>query len=158
MPKRKFTVRFNAEWRSDGGLRVYTTDPTGLYVSSQHTYAAAEYFERFMVVLVAHHDQGKNAGLMIDYDFDWNSIIAAGGGACEFETLTEKEMEEEGASPTGNTGGDFPPFAGEEETPLAENELHVDNRTRNSKLCLVIHDFGESDPVLEEVIRRQTVQ
>jgi hypothetical protein len=156
----KLTVNFKTEWRSDGGLRIYATQPAGLYVSSSSTYAAAEYFERFIPVLTMFNlRSSKKGGFTCDYDFDWEKIVESGGGSLEVVSVPKEELDEIGPATSG-TGGDFPPLADEQQPAIAETELKVDLRERSDgKPYFVIHDIGEPDPVLEDIIRRQeTVQ
>jgi hypothetical protein len=155
----KCTVHFKTQWRGDGGLRIYTTNPTGLYISSSSTYAAAEYFQRFSVGvavldMILRGIKPDNA-FTTNYEFEWENIVAAGGGECEFFTVPMKEISEEFAMTFENRDGDFPPIVGEEEPPMAEIELKVEPRMIGEKNVLVIQDVGETDSVLEEIIRRQ---
>jgi|GEM_PF-7042747 len=156
------TVRFRTERRHDGGLRIYATEPSGLYVSSEHTYAAAEYFQRFLLFVVIDHftDKGTrtDGGIEMDADFQWESIVQKGEGSCEFRVVAPEVMQEElGCKnpPARETGGDFPAFAHETETPLAEIELKVDFRLVGKKHVVVATDPGEDDTELEAIIKRQ---
>ncbi len=155
-PESKLTVHFKTEWRHDRGLRVYTTQPAGLYVSSRSTYAAAEYFQRFIPGLVVLNMRLlSKGGFACDYEFEWEKIVEAGGGSLEFTSVPDEELDELGPSISDNSG-DFPPMAGEVEPEFAEFELKVESREGNTgKRYFVIHDFRDPDPLLEDIIRRQ---
>ena len=154
----RLTIHFKTEWRHDRGLRVYTTRPAGLYISSRSTYAAAEYFQRFIPGLVVLNMKLlSKGGFACDYEFEWEKIVEAGGGSLEFTSIPDEELDELGPSIRDNSG-DFPPMAGEDGPEFAEFELKVESREgEKGKRYFVIYDFDEPDPFLEDIIRRQEV-
>jgi hypothetical protein len=147
-------VQFRMEKRNDEGFRIYSTDPKGLYVSSSSGYAAAEYFQNFVVFLVISVFGRREVGLEMLGEFDWQDIAEKGSGSCDFITVSEEEMNEEYGPQTGSTDGDFPPKASGQ-AEIATFELQIEMREIGIKKVLVIQDFSDSDPILEEIIRRQ---
>lgn len=155
----KCTVHFRVESRADGGVRVYATDPTGVYVSSRHVYAALEYFQNYIVVAALNRLRPNvgNGGIRMLTGFDWETILLHGAGTCEFCVITRKEIE---AGRTHKRAphkmpGDFPPTIGEQ-PGIAEIELHTERwPAAPGKVCVVSYDIGEYDPILEDIVRRQ---
>jgi len=157
LERHRVIVKFRAEYRADNGFRVYATEPTGLYVSSESTYAAAEYFMNLVPCVVAGiAKEKKMPGIELLTSFNWEEIARKGGGECVFELASKSEMEMYGPEPEADpsrTEGDFPPMAGEE-PGIAEIGLRVVRRQIGSKQFLVATDPGEKDTVLEEVIKQ----
>lgn len=160
-PSEKLNVHFKTEHRSDGGLRIYATEPTGLYVSSKYTYPAAEYFQRLIVFVAVSNMSKKDGGVEFPLDHDWDNIVAKGGDVWEFQSVDRVDVEavdEEYGTSSEPNDGDFPRMAGEE-APMAEFELRVEPRVVGTKKIIVVNDPGEPDRELEEIIRRQeTIQ
>ena len=155
---KRIIVDFKAEYRLDGGFRVYAIEPTGLYVSSESTYAAAEYFQNLSPCVVVDHERAQRGdGVALVTPFDWPQIAAEGKGRCIFEVLAREEMEEElgpeEAKRVRRKEDDFPTPAGQE-AEVAEIGLNVVARKIGSKTIVVVNDPGESDPVLEQLIKQ----
>lgn len=76
------------------GLRLRSTEPIGLYISSRNAEAAQWYFEKMIVEFVGVRgllvpEQG--AGLRLEEKLDWNALTVSGAGETVIRAMSVEE-------------------------------------------------------------------
>jgi hypothetical protein len=93
---KKLTIKFIVTgYPEASGLRIRSTEPVGLYVSSADPEAAQWWFERQVVELVAerkvlHREKGE--GLAPVLEIDWNEALMSGCGKMIIRTMSVSEV------------------------------------------------------------------
>jgi len=95
----QLTVTFTVTGIPDtAGLRIRSTNPTGLYISSKNPEAAKWYFETIIFKLITSlsllpHKEG--GGLHLKEELDWDAITFLGTGELTICTMSPEETRAE---------------------------------------------------------------
>ena len=94
----RFTVKFSVSGLPDtAGLRIRSTDPTGLYISSRDAQAAQWHFETKIVEFVSRLGllvPKQKVCLHLEESIDWNFVTISGVGEVNICALSVKKTQD----------------------------------------------------------------